>query len=658
MVFSVESPDWALSPHTGMVRRHWRACGVWLLERMFGGLASPEAPLVFPKVPGKTYPRPEDPPWKVRAEALEGLVRSLNLAGPLLEEDPDLEVRGWSLREYYMRELRAMLLPGGARVIPPQEAFPRDEMVQMTCELGALATIFLLCPGLWRRFSRAEQDAVAGLMAGYAHGSTGAHNWRYFNVMMMVFLRHAGYAVDERLAQAHLDALMACDAGQGWFRDAHFDYYNAWVFHLYAPIWCEFFGYKHNSGLAAKMEAQGRALAASYPWMYGRDGRMLMWGRSIAYRTAAAAPLAALHRFRASCGLDPGWSRRICSGNLLQFVTRADFLHHGVPALGFYGHFEPALQSYSCAGSPMWMYLNFLAALSLPEAHPFWTTKENEGGWSEIGNGVAERVLEAPGLCLSNHGRCGSTVLRPGKAEPDDANYNRLAYHTAFPWEESDPALGTAMHVARRSAWWGPDFKPPVRLYWAGHQDGVLYRQAILSWKTQGCPAAVDLADVALPQGLLRVDRPRLYHPGELRLAHYGLPHVTGPALVERRTVGDDLPVITARIPGRQLALIALQGWDRLEAAVHRGFHPEAEESTLLYACAEDRERFPGLHLKILLMLHKCDDTPWTEEELMPVKSWKQDGVSGSALDPLRIELRDGRLLSVDFAGLEGRLTL
>jgi hypothetical protein len=194
-------------------------------------------------------------------------------------------------------------------------------------------------------------------------------------------------------------------------------------------------------------------------------------------------------------------------------------------------------------------------------------------------------------------------------------------------------------------------------MYWAGQRDGVLYRQAVLNWKTQGGPPLVDLADAALSQGLLRVDRPRVYHAGELRACHYGLPHVQGPAQVERRTVRG-LPALTARIPGRQLALVAVLGWDRLDAATHRGFHPEAEESTLLFASAAGSDRYPTMGPKILLMLHKTDDTPWTDAELLPLKTWRSDGGTSPALDAVVIELSDGQEKRIDFAGQEGRLSL
>lgn len=660
MQYRPVDPDFHTSPRTGLTRRHWKECGIYLVEQMFSSLSSMEAPLLFRKVPGKSYPEPDAPPARIRAAEFEGFVRSLNLVAPLMQEDPDLAVRGVRLLDYYRRELLALIRPESGRSVPLLSSFKDGDHnnQQMTCEWGGLSAILLLYPRLWDSLEPADRDLLAAQLHDYAHERTSGHNWRYFNIMMMLFLRQHGYPVTETVWESHMDALLALDAGEGWYRDAHFDYYNAWVFHLYAPVWCRFYGYDHAPEIAALMERQSRELMAGYPFMFARNGHMLMWGRSIAYRTGAISPIPAAFNFRNPPPLDPGWARRLCSGNLLQFAGRDDFLENGVPALGFYGHFEPAIQCYSCAASPMWGHLNFLAAFSLPADHSFWTAHETDGDWETVSrNTVRETVVRGPGFCLTNYGTSGHTELRSGKAEPDDPNYNRLGFHTAFPWEALDPLNGMAMHYTRRTdnPITGEGYQMPVKVYWCGYERGILYRQLNPSHFAMGTPAAIDLADVALPDGVLRIDRPRLYLSGVLRLCHYGLPHVNGAgAIIERRQVRGCNAII-ARIPGRQLALVTVSGWDRVDAVSHTGFNPEAEESTLLFAEWNHAERFPALKPKIALLLHKCDDSPWTDEELMPVQSWESPRISELGIYGVRLKLNDGRRLAVNFTAFEGR---
>jgi len=108
--------------------------------------------------------------------------------------------------------------------------------------------------------------------------------------------------------------------------------------------------------------------------------------------------------------LDAGWARRLCSGSILQFVTREEFYENDIPSLGFYEHKEFVIQNYSCPASPFIMFLPFLC-LALPDDSPFWTAKENEGIWEKLGNNSERVVLEKPGLVLVNHGKTGTSEL-------------------------------------------------------------------------------------------------------------------------------------------------------------------------------------------------------------------------------------------------------
>jgi len=67
-------------------------------------------------------------------------------------------------------------------------------------------------------------------------------------------------------------------------------------------------------------------------------------------------------------------------------------------------------------------------------------------------NGRSDRVL------LENGAGAGQITARrglpkswPGKVYYDDPNYSKLAYNTHFPWEDHNPAGGTAMEYSFRS---------------------------------------------------------------------------------------------------------------------------------------------------------------------------------------------------------------
>jgi hypothetical protein len=108
-------------------------------------------------------------------------------------------------------------------------------------------------------------------------------------------------------------------------------------------------------------------------------------------------------------------------------------------------------------------------------------------------------------------------------------------------------------------------------------------------------------------------------------------------------------------VPGRQTALIAYHGWDRVQELVHHGFNAEAEESTVLFAHRTRTARNPPLELMITVLLHKTDDTAWTNEQLAPLKDIRIMDVtpSGSVLGA-EITLVDNTKHAVDFTDVDG----
>jgi hypothetical protein len=189
-----------------------------------------------------------------------------------------------------------------------------------------------------------------------------------------------------------------------------------------------------------------------------------------------------------------------------------------------------------------------------------------------------------------------------------------------------------------------------------GVRDGVLYRQLLMRKPpNNGVGYIIDLAEITVPGGVIRVDRCRLAFEHELTLGHFGLPHADGkPARVERVAAGTG-DILTASIPGRSVAMITYAGWDRLEHLVHAGRNAETEESTVLFAYRKRTAKNPPMELMVAAMLHKTDDSAWTKEELSPLKDIRLFDVmpSGSVVGA-EILLADGTQHTVDFGEIDG----
>ena len=676
--FEVQRPDYELSPLTGMTRQHYIECAKYVLERAFRHVSSIDTPITFPSVLGKTYPQPDDPPWRHRSLEFEALERTFTLAGPLIHIDPDIAINNINLREYYSKQLYNAFTPGHTNSLPLPQDLP-DSNYQFTCEFGGLFKTLLLMPEtVWDHFTKEQKDEMVVTISAWAHHRTTQNNWRIFNIITLSFLKKYGYEIDDDLLKSHLLWVASYHSGNGWYLEQTYNYYSISLFIVYTTIWNRTFGDEFYPEIAAVIEKSAQKLMESLTSFFARDGYINMWSRSICYRTWVSGAFPVAFMLEDKTLLDPGWARRLCSGSLLQFVTREEFFHNDIPSLGFYGQKEYMVQNYSCAASPFLMFLPFIC-LALPEDSPFWTATENDGMWEQLGSNSKKVVLPNPGLVLVNHGKTGTSEIVPGKVYYDDPNYSKLTYNTHFPWEDHNPAGGTAMEYSFRSLdprdVRGDDinfyltgqkidndsqrnrrFTTSKNMTYNGVHNNVLYRQAIMRTPpNNGVGYIIDLAEIMIPGGVIRVDRSRLAFEYELTLGHFGLPHINGKKAVVDQYEDGGRKVITASIPGRRIALILYSGWDGSNVLVHQNNNAEADESTVVYAHKKRMQKNPPMELMITAMLHKTDDSEWTEEELSPIKGIKIMEVTenGSTLGA-DISLRDGTVMNVDFMNIDG----
>ncbi len=151
-----------------------------------------------------------------------------------------------------------------------------------------------------------------------------------------------------------------------------------------------------------------------------------------------------------------------------------------------------------------------------------------------------------------NHGSSGSSEIVSGKVYDDDHNYSKLVFNTHFPWEDHNPKGGTSQEYSFRSldprdlrgvdinfyltgravdntASKSGAYTTSQSILFNGVRDGVLYRQLIMRKPpNNGVGYIIDLAEITVPGGVMRVDRCRLAFEHELTLGHFGLPHMEG----------------------------------------------------------------------------------------------------------------------------------
>ena len=623
-VFKIVNPNYELSPYTGMTKQHWKDAAFYLLKGAFSYINTLDDPMKFPKQPGGSYPKDEE---KVPTEKLEGLCRTLFVAAPLLKDNPELVINNIKVADYYRYQIGLLINPASASYIVPRSknGGPNQNLV----EFGALSVSMLIAPEiLWDPLPQVQKDALAKTMLSYGDGPTVPSNWKFFNIFVMSFFKSKGYDVNEPLMIEYLQKSLDHYRGDGWYNDnPAFDYYSMWAFQMYGMLWSEYIGKQYYPEFAAKFENNFKDVKENYPYMFSRNGEMIMWGRSISYRIGSVIPFPLMGFEADNTGINFGWMRRISSGVIRQFLQNPEFMKDDVPTLGFYGAFEPAVQVYSCRGSVYWMGKAFLG-LMVPDDNPFWTAKENEGAWEKEleKDKVYHKFQKVSEILITDYPNIGASEIRAwcnAKVKDDwqkyrsTENYNRLSYNSAFPWQVDGVNGEVAMNYIvknKKNEW------EAFRLYtFKKFENGIYYRDVVLETNSN---IKFNLADIPLANGILRVDKNNSTNPVAMRLGHYALPKLDQEINTTIKKVkGHHVTIIDN---GKyQLAMIPLLGWDKTEVLNAKGLNPVADESAVINLSHNFVPEKDNAEIFATLMLWKKSGEKWNNDELLPVIKMK-----------------------------------
>ena len=201
-------------------------------------------------------------------------------------------------------------------------------------------------------------------------------------------------------------------------------------------------------------------------------------------------------------------------------------------------------------------------------------------------------------------------ALRPGESRLRGKEI--LPTKTLPGWRPSSTCCGTAPHRRGRRPGLRPGQKrPSLRhqsqqrqcpakslhlpdltaranvTFWHGQRDGILYRRQFFGYNLETeCHwiQAINLADFAVPYGILRVDRLRLYKaPVRLTLGSYGFPD-NGTEIFEETCGGAKAIILKGRdATGRekQMAMTIFDGWQELSLMHSTGTNPDSEKSLI-----------------------------------------------------------------------------
>ena len=622
---------------------------------------------------------------------LEALTRTFCLAAPLIREDPACSVNGVYLRDYY--RLWLLKVCSAKRDDNPYAAGfygeSGGEIGQATVEGGLLVIALWICEdALWAELTKEERDQLAAYIKSQADGRTVMQNWRCFNMLMYAFLWKHGYGCSKERMRFLAEEVQLDYAGDGWYRDGQgFDYYTAWAYQIFLPVWNLWYGYEKEPDLAAGFESQCRLFIKTYDRFFDGKGRMTLWGRSGLYRAAAGVPFISTFLMPGDPGISAARAREIIGGLLKQFRGLFDQTAGRMLPSGFYGEFSPMTQSYSRRGSAYWMSMIFWG-LIFSEDHPFWADDERDAASETSGDGTAETalaeadrepsttVLDGPGIAVTAHPKSGAVSLRTGKVlrSGELDSYAKLTYRSDLPWgaeirqgdlviEPMQYRLFAGRTYGRRArlkaALKRKELPADTRvnvLMWGGERDGVLMRRAFFDYNTRTAWEwlySLLLADIAMPEGILRVDRLRCPEKAfALTLGSFSLAGVSFETeRAEDKEAGARAIIAKAVRPDGsvyQMAMTVYGAWDAFDVIKSDKTTPELMPALTIWGrrLISDKNRE---ELLVSQVLCREGDTPFAHEELFPIESL----TGGPAA---RIRLKDGREAELPYDKMSGSL--
>jgi hypothetical protein len=360
--------DHALSPFTGYTRAHW----LEIAEKLIAGILPYfDAESGMPElkgVPGETghFKRFSD-----REQRRAAFDRSIYLVAYYTAATGRDRVPGHdgSITEPYLKEIIRGTDPGTPSYWGQHPDFS---------DFGTgVAMAMQISPRFfWEPLSGREKENVLAYLKDLAYTSSWDCNHWYFHMAPVPLLDRNGVESNRAYLTDRYERLFAWYRGDGWFFDGEnrtFDLYNAWGFQLYNeflahtdPVWRDRFG--------ERIHRASQEFFRSYPYLFGRDGGPVAWGRSTSYRFGILAPIG-WSVLNGDCPLPPGEARRLASGALRYFWERGALSENGLLEPGFLGPNSVVAESYLNRGGPYWA-AHGLSVLLVPADDPFWTAVE------------------------------------------------------------------------------------------------------------------------------------------------------------------------------------------------------------------------------------------------------------------------------------------
>ena len=307
--------------------------------------------------------------YKRRTIWLEGYARFLLGAAPYMRAGGDIVDCGM---------LRDGLAAGTDPEHPSYWGDPAKDYQLMISMAGVALGILLIPDKLLEGQPERVRRNISTWLGGTNTNRILENNQVLFRVITNTCLSKMGAPEfsDEKLRECFV-CMERMYVGGGCYTDGigigPVDYYNSWVMHWGALIFCAF---ADDTYAELKRDCLDKALlfGPRFKHWYARDGEALPHGRSLTYRAAQDAFWAGC--VLAECPAIPwGQMKGLFLRNMRWWLRRPIFSDGGLPMIGYAYPNLKMSEQYNSPNSPLYT-LNPFLALAVPPEHPFWQAEE------------------------------------------------------------------------------------------------------------------------------------------------------------------------------------------------------------------------------------------------------------------------------------------
>jgi hypothetical protein len=433
----------ALSPYTGYTRQHWLEITEKLLAGVLPYFNASTGLFDLSGAPGDTelFTKLNGTKADFQREAFERIMMLAVVYTAATDKDA---VPGYS------GSISAPFRSGYIRGTDPQDPAYWGKRDKNSSLGSVIAMGALLSPKyFWDPLTAVQKRNLLLSFKDLSYNQSFDNNHYFFHMIPVPLLERNGLESNRQDLTEKFQRLLNWHRGDGWYLDGGnrgIDHYNLWGFHLYSQAVC-YLDEDWKKQFGSQVSEITARFLKSYPYLYGRDGGPIPWGRSLAYRFAGNGAIgwAVLN---GSSPLPPGQARRIASGCLKYFWDHGCMSTNGLMDVGFRGANAVVGETYIDRGTP-YFAAQGLVCLLIPPEHPFWTDPELAMPADGSGGAIA---LPWQGMVLRVRASDGEARMYP-VSQPfghmgtwqRNIKYAQLAYSSSLGWcalGEGGPDLG------------------------------------------------------------------------------------------------------------------------------------------------------------------------------------------------------------------------